>query len=90
MSDAERIAWISVSPGDAETAATIGDAFERLGVPRDGAGLDHILRVHAEMPRTLDEHLAFYRGIMREPGPLTRIEREIVGIAVSVRNQCLY
>jgi len=90
VSDAEPIAWISVMPDDADAVAQIGDAFERLGVPRDGTGLDHILRVHAQMPRTLDEHLAFYRGIMREPGPLTRIEREILGVAVSVRNGCLY
>jgi len=82
-------AWIGVDAeaGDEEALA---DIYERLGVPRDGAGLDHVLRIHAKMPATLDHHLTFYRGIMREPGPLSRIEREVIGVAVSKQNGCHY
>ena len=82
-------AWIGVDaePGDEERLAAI---YEGLGLPPDGKGLDHVLRIHAKMPATLRQHLDFYRGILRTKGPLTRAECEIVGVAVSHRNGCHY
>ena len=85
----ERFAWIGADaePGDERTLAA---TYTRLGLPATGAGLDHVLRVHAKMPATLDQHLAFYRGIMRDPGPLSRIECEVIGVAVSQQSGCHY
>ena len=84
-----RIAWIDPEPEDEADRERLAAIFEKLGVP-GGAGLDHILRAHGPMPRTLDGHLALYRPIMKEPGPLSRAEREIVGVVVSARNECHY
>ena len=88
MSD--RFAWIDARPTDDRDKAELAAIHGRLGLPADGAGLDHVLRIHGPMPATLEEHLAFYQGIMRRPGPLSRVEREVIGIAVSVRNACHY
>lgn len=88
--DAAHIAWISVTPSEPKDTAELAAIYAALGVAPDGAGLDHVLRVHALMPRTLREHLAFYQGILRRPGPLSRLECEVIGVAVSTRNGCLY
>jgi hypothetical protein len=85
----DRIAWIGVDPEPGDERS-LGDVYTRLGLPATGAGLDHVLRIHAKMPATLDQHLGFYRGIMREPGPLSRIECEVIGVVVSQRNSCHY
>jgi alkylhydroperoxidase family enzyme len=89
MRDADDdIAWIDWRPEqkDAQRLAQLFDALEAPG----GKGLDHVLKIHGPMPETLASHLAFYRSVMREPGPLSRVEREIVGVVVSDRNQCHY
>lgn len=89
MSDtAGRFAWIDWRPGKADEAR-LAQLFTALGTP-GGDGLDHVLKIHGKMPETLASHLALYRTIMREPGPLRRIEREIVGVVVSLRNRCHY
>ena len=83
------IAWIDVDPTGPRDKATLRRTLAELGDPDDEA-LDHVLRVHGPLPRTLTTHLEFYRSILRSPGPLTRVEREVIGVAVSARNQCLY
>jgi len=86
--DADRFAWIDWRPG-ADRGPRLDAVFEEIGAPR-GDGLDHVLKIHGPMPETLVSHLGFYRSVMREPGPLDRAEREIVGVVVSARNRCLY
>ena len=82
-------AWIDDVPEDAADAARLARMHADLGAP-GGHGLDHVLKIHGRMPRTLTDHLAFYRGIMREKGPLSRVEREVIGVVVSARNGCHY
>ena len=85
-----RFSWIDAEPtgdGDREELARI---YERLGVPPDGEGFDHVLKIHGPMPRTMEERLSFYQGIMRRPGPLSRVEREVIGVTVSLENGCEY
>lgn len=85
----ERFSWIDHRPpaGREDELAAI---HLRIGAPANGDGLDHVLRIHGPLPHTLEQHLAFYRGILRDEGPLTRVEREILGVVVSSRNGCLY
>ena len=52
--------------------------------------LAHILRVQASDPELLKTHLAFYRHIMFGPSGLSRLERELVAVAVSRVNHCFY
>ena len=52
--------------------------------------LDHILRVHGVHPRTMRLHCDLYLELMRGPGPLTRVQRETLAVAVSAANHCHY
>jgi alkylhydroperoxidase family enzyme len=51
---------------------------------------DHILAIHGVHPRTMRQHYDLYRELMYGPGPLTRIQREIIAVVVSAENDCRY
>jgi alkylhydroperoxidase family enzyme len=51
---------------------------------------DNILRIHGVHPRTMRLHYDLYRELMHAPGPLTRIQREMIAVAVSGINGCRY
>lgn len=51
---------------------------------------DHILRVSTVNPEALLAHLAFYRALHLAPGPLSRVRREMIAVAVSQLNECHY
>ena len=51
---------------------------------------DHIIRVHGVHPRVMRLHYELYVELMRRPGPLTRIQREMVAVVVSATNGCHY
>lgn len=52
--------------------------------------IDHVLRAHSANRAALRGHLALYRAVMFDESPLTRSEREAVGVAVSAANECHY
>ncbi|MGH7537998.1 MAG: carboxymuconolactone decarboxylase family protein [Gemmatimonadales bacterium] len=51
---------------------------------------DHILRVHGLHPRVMRLHYDLYVELMRRPGPLSRIQREMLAVVVSATNGCHY
>lgn len=51
---------------------------------------DHIIQVHAVHPAVMRHHLDLYRALMHRPGPLSRREREVLGVRVSALNGCHY
>jgi alkylhydroperoxidase family enzyme len=51
---------------------------------------DNILRIHGIHPRTMRHHYDLYLELMRGPSPLTRIQREMIAVVVSVVNHCHY
>jgi alkylhydroperoxidase family enzyme len=51
---------------------------------------DHIIRIHGVHPRTLRHHYELYIELMRRPGPLTRVQRELIAVSVSAANHCHY
>jgi alkylhydroperoxidase family enzyme len=51
---------------------------------------DHIIRIHGIHAATMRQHYELYRELMRAPGPLSRIQREMIAVAVSSTNQCHY
>ncbi|MCA9729454.1 MAG: carboxymuconolactone decarboxylase family protein [Candidatus Eisenbacteria bacterium] len=51
---------------------------------------DHIIRIHGVHSRVMRQHYELYVELMRGPGPLTRIQREMIGVAVSAANRCHY
>ena len=53
-------------------------------------GLDHILKIHSLNPPSMEGHMRYYAHLMRGPSGLSRAEREMIAIAVSVENECHY
>lgn len=51
---------------------------------------DNILRIHGVHSRVMRQHFDLYVELMRRPGPLTRIQREMMATAVSAANGCHY
>lgn len=81
------MAWIDiVSPDEAD------DELRRLyGRMVDRAGnVDRILQIHSLSPSALANHFALYRDAMRGPSPLSRTQREMIGVVVSAVNECHY
>ena len=55
----------------------------------DGS-LDNILRIHSLNPRSMRDHMELYSHLMRGASPLTRVQREMIAVAVSSANDCFY
>jgi len=51
---------------------------------------DNIIRIHGVHPRVMRHHYDLYVEIMRGPGPLSRVQREMIAVAVSAVNECRY
>jgi hypothetical protein len=51
---------------------------------------DNILRIHGVHARVMRLHYDLYRELMRGPSPLSRIQREMIAVAVSAANRCHY
>jgi len=54
------------------------------------ADSDNIIQIHAIHPAVMRQHYELYKQLMHRPGPLTRRERELLGVRVSALNQCHY
>ena len=51
---------------------------------------DNIIQIHGIHSRVLRQHFELYRELMYSRGPLSRIQREMIGVVVSATNQCHY
>lgn len=51
---------------------------------------DNILRIHGVHSRVLKLHYDLYKELMHSDGPLSREQRELIGVAVSHINDCHY
>ncbi len=51
---------------------------------------DNILQIHGVHSKMLRLHYDMYRQLMYSRGPLTRKQREMIGVVVSARNACRY
>ena len=57
----------------------------------DSSGsVDNILRVHSLDPPSMEHHYRLYRHLMTGPSPLSRVQREMIAVAVSAENDCYY
>ena len=74
-----------VAESDAD--GLLAELYERYGGP---GGVDHILRIHSLNPRSMRDHFELYAHLMRGPGPLTRVQREMLAVVVSAANDCFY
>jgi hypothetical protein len=90
---------VSKVPGGDVTLGTDGDtrmAFvpyvpPSTLAPEDRvADPDNIIQIHAIHPAVMRQHYELYKQLMHRPGPLTRRERELLGVRVSALNHCNY
>lgn len=51
---------------------------------------DNIIQIHAVHPAVMRQHWELYKQLMHRPGPLSRRERELLGVRVSALNGCHY
>ena len=51
---------------------------------------DNIIRVHGIHSRVMRQHHDLYVELMRGPGPLSRVQREMIGVVASAVNACHY
>ncbi|CAN5840073.1 peroxidase-related enzyme [soil metagenome] len=80
--------WIHVIPPD-EADGRLGRLYDQLRTPT--GHIDNVLQVHSLRPRTLEGHLALYKGTLHNPDiGLSPRERELVGVYVSALNSCNY
>lgn len=75
-----------VSPDGAD--APLARLFERLSDER--SSVDNIVWIHSVNPPAMTHHLRLYEHAMRGPSPLSRIQREMIAVAVSAANDCFY
>lgn len=54
------------------------------------ADSDNIIQIHAVHPAVMRQHYELYVQLMHRPGPLSRRERELLGVRVSALNGCHY
>lgn len=52
--------------------------------------MDNVLKVHSLNPDSLEAHCGLYVQSMHRPSPLSRAEREMLGVTVSRVNGCGY
>ena len=50
----------------------------------------HIVHIMSINPRMLRDSIAFYATAMMGESPLSRVQREILAVVVSVENHCHY
>ena len=86
--DAPPGAWIDVV-AEEEASGLLAELYAAERAPQTGV-VDNILKVHSLHPETLRDHAQLYRTLMFGKGGLSRPERELIGVVVSVENRCLY
>ena len=81
------MAWIRTIAAS-EAAGDLAEWYRRTGNP-DGT-VDNVMKVHSLNVDTLRTHFEMYHAAMHRPSPLSRVQREMVAVAVSRLNGCEY
>ena len=76
----------TTTPNNAQ--GKLADLYARYANP-DGT-VDAVLQAHSVSPDSLAAHAQLYVQAMHRPCPLSRIERELIGVEVSRINECHY
>ena len=89
MDSTERpLAWIETVP-EADATGELKRAYQRAGDVKSGQ-VDHIMKIHSLNPASLVDHMHLYKTLMYAESPLTRVQREMIGVVVSAINRCEY
>ena len=81
------MAWIKVIK-ERQAQNSLKKFYEQHITP---AGIvDNILKIHSLNPPSLEGHYQFYRTLMFGKSDLSRVQREMIAVVVSVANKCHY
>jgi len=81
------MSWIKVID-ETQADETLKQSYDEV---RAGRGIvANILKIHSVHPEVMTAHLRLYRELMFGRSELTRAEREMIAVAVSVVNHCHY
>ncbi len=83
-----RIAFIETVP-EAQASGALQRAYRRAADPKTGK-VDHIMKIHSLNPASLVDHQHLYKTLMYGDSPLSRAQREMIGVVVSAINRCEY
>ena len=81
------MAWIAVV-NETEADEELRRAYAEIAAARGRVA--NILKVQSVHPEAMTAHLALYRELMFGRSDLSRKEREMIAVAVSVVNRCHY
>lgn len=83
------MSWIRViPPGDADVDDELAETYRKIG-GRDGT-VDNILSIHSLSPPGLRAHYDLYKSCMYGRSDLSRAQREMIAVVVSLINRCHY
>jgi len=81
------VAFIDYIPYD-DASPELQELYRKYG------GADNtpanIIRIAGHNPKAMEAHMRFYRAIMFGNSPLSRRQREMIGVVVSAINNCHY
>ncbi|GAB4169027.1 MAG: peroxidase-related enzyme [Calditrichia bacterium] len=81
------MSWIPmIEPENAE--GVLKELYGELQTKR--GKISNIMKIHSLHPETMRDHLNLYLTLMFGKSPLSRAEREMIGVVVSAANQCQY
>ena len=81
------MAFIPYVPYEEATGALAG-LYARYAGSR--GWIDNIIRIHSLNPPSMEHHVVLYAHLMRGRSPLSRVQREMIAVAVSAANDCFY
>jgi len=79
--------WIKTIKED-EAHGFLRNLYKKYSNPFEG--VDNILKIHSLNPDTLKLHYDFYKHLMTGRSGLSRMQREMIAVVVSVANDCHY
>ena len=82
------VAWIETVRENCATGE-LQRAYRRAADPKTGQ-VDHIMKIHSLNPASLLDHQHLYKTLMYGESPLSRAQREMIGVVVSAINRCEY
>jgi uncharacterized peroxidase-related enzyme len=84
--DGENVTALALKPAEPTTAmaAYFDKCREKLGF------VPNVLKAYAHDMAKLEAFVAFYNDLMLAPSGLSKLEREMIAVAVSADNRCFY
>lgn len=89
MTSVDKDAAYIKTVAEAQASGQLLGAYRRAADPETGK-VDHIMKIHSLNPASLIDHLHLYKTLMYGESPLSRAQREMIGVVVSAINRCQY